>query len=115
MKPVKFYKVSRGPRDLPEGPQIHWGLAAQNIFTGETMVLHNTPYGHEHLGTLEEFHCGMQWMYEAIPYSDEIYDRFIAVSNNPNQYDLLTNNCQHTFTGVVEGHPWSPLLSFLGL
>lgn len=115
MHHIRFYKVMRAPLDLPNAPKVHWGFAVQNIHSAEVLVLHNTPEKNVHLGDLEEFHSGREWSYEEIPYSDAIYQRFLAAANSQRQYDLITNNCQQTYTGIVDGFSWTPVMWLAGI
>jgi hypothetical protein len=112
MSHLRFYKVMRAPLELPKGPKVHWGFAIENIYTREFLVLHNTPGKNTHIGDIEEFHAGLEWSYEPIPYSDEIYRRFLAAAKNGRQYDLIVNNCQQTYTGIVDGFSWTPVVWF---
>lgn len=115
MKNLKFYKVMRAPLEMPTGPKVHWGFAIQDIFTNKVLVLHNTPAHNVHLDTLEAFHAGQEWDYQAIPYSETIYQRFLNAAKDQRQYDLLTNNCQQTYTGIVDGFSWTPVVWFVGV
>src|SRR5690242_15177908 len=107
---LKFYRVMRAPLDMPKGPKVHWGFAVQEFQTGQVLVLHNTPNRNVHLDTLDGFHAGQEWAYEEIPYSDAIYQRFLNAAQDKRQYDLIVNNCQQTYTRIVDGFSWTPVL-----
>lgn len=115
MKHIKFFKVMRAPLEMPNGPKVHWGFAVQNIYTQETLVLHNTPGRNVHVGDLEEFHAGLEWTYEEIPFRDDIYQRFLTAAKDQREYDLLVNNCQQTYTKVVDGFSWTPAAWIIGI
>jgi hypothetical protein len=115
MSQVKFFKVYRPPLDMPQGPMMHFGIAAVDQQTGQTWVLHNTPARGEHVCSMPEFAAGLSWKYEAVQDNPQTRERFIAVANNPKVYDLLANNCQHTANRVADGWAWSPGLWLVGI
>lgn len=112
---LKFYKMMRAPLEMPKGPKVHWGFAVQEFISGQVLVLHNTPERNVHLDTLDGFHYRQEWSYEEIPYSDAIYKRFLDAVKDKRRYALIANNCQQTYTGIVDGLSWTPMLRFVGI
>ena len=95
----------------PKGPVTHVGIVLDN-----GMVLHNSPSRGEHVSTLAEFSRGRPVSVERLGTSERL--RLLARAGSQGQrYDLLRNNCEHTYYRSREGRPRSPqLLSWtLGL
>lgn len=76
-------------------------------------VLHNTPEKGEHVSTLEEFSQGKQVEVQrtgADPLA--VSQRAQKVLANPQKYDPISRNCEHTANEVAQGRAKSPQAIF---
>ena len=81
--------------------------AAVAIWNG--LVLHNTPEKGEHAATVREFAAGGRVTVHHTGMDPSVAAaRAHSVLANPQGYDPIKNNCEHTVTKVVHGKAWSP-------
>lgn len=81
--------------------------AAVAIWNG--LVLHNTPEKGEHAATVREFAAGGPVAVHPTGANPSVVvARAQRVLANPQGYDPVKNNCEHTVTKVVHGTAWSP-------
>jgi hypothetical protein len=89
-----------------KGFVMHKGIAL-----GGGRILHNTPFRGEHICTEDEFRGGHRLHVKRL--SDEERRRVLSHADgwSPGRdYNLLSNNCEHTVTRAVHGMPHSPQL-----
>ena len=68
------------------------------------LILQNTPDKGEHLATLQEFSAGKPVTVHRTGVDPSIITaRAQEVLANPQKYNLIENNCEHTTTKVVHG------------
>ncbi len=104
--------VERAPKEWPRGPSIH-----QMILTRSGMIFHNTPDKGEHLTTLDDALAGLPGKrFDIKPeYQEAAYIRLIESIKNPQAYDAILNNCQHTVNRILTGVAESPTLKIVGI
>jgi hypothetical protein len=98
-----------------KGPVQHRG-----IYLGDDKVFENTPEAGERIGSLAEFAQGQPVTVEKVTALSahelhELYRRVHAAANARRRYDLITNNCDHAVTRIIEGEARSPQLVGWGL
>jgi len=84
------------------------GFSHVGVWLGGGAVFHNAPGKGEHISSLAEFAEG-----EGVTIEPSLADPAIVLSRvreklqAPRDYDLITNNCEHSATGVVTGRSYS--------
>lgn len=79
-------------------------------------ILQNTPSKGEHLTTVQEFSAGKPIKVHRIGANPSIVvARAQTILANPQQYDVIQNNCEHTATKIVHGIARSPQVAFFGV
>lgn len=73
-------------------------------------ILHNTPFRGEHLATEQEFRASKRLYVNSVrpEHRREVLRR--ARAQHSRDYNLFTNNCEHTTHRVVDGEAHSPQL-----
>ena len=86
----------------PKGPVTHVGIVLD-----DGRVLHNTPSRGEHVSTLAAFSRGQPLRVERLDDSER--QLLLARTRSSGQrYNLLRNNCEHTYYRNRDGEPRSP-------
>lgn len=81
------------------------------VFLGAGLVAENSPERGEHLSTLAEFAEGKPIrVHSGNGNTLEVLRRAKKVLDNPEPYDVLRNNCEHTASKIVQGYAKSPQL-----
>lgn len=112
--PVRCCILRRAPTRWPSGPAIHWGLGVKDGLTGQWFVWHSTPGKGEHWDPLEIFAGGFVVVANEVVLAPALWLRLLRASNQPQAYDPLLRNCQHSVTEVVDGKPASPAVLQIG-
>ncbi len=74
------------------------------VAVAPNLVLQNTPEKGEHLTTVQEFSAGKPVILHRTGANPAtVVARAQAVISNPQKYDLIQNNCEHTVTKVIQG------------
>lgn len=89
----------------------------QGIYLGDDQVFENTPEAGERIGSLAEFAQGQPVTIKKVIAlsAHELYRRVHGAVNARRRYDLLTNNCDHAVTRIIDGEARSPQLVGWGL
>ncbi len=78
------------------------------------LVIQNRPGKGEHLATLKEFAGGKPvTVHRTAANPAEVTARAQAVLANPQGYDPIKNNCEHTVTRIIQGIARSPQLALI--
>lgn len=96
------------PGDIIErrkGVVMHKGIVLR-----DGRVLHNTPFRGEHVTTQEDFLRGKRMYVRRMERIDRHRALHAAENAGRRDYNLLTNNCEHTVTRATTGRADSPQL-----
>lgn len=88
-----------------KGLVMHKGVAL-----GDGRVLHNTPFRGEHVCSEKEFRDGKRMYVERREGGTPEAIRSRIYESESRNYNLLTNNCEHTVSRVTDGKARSPQL-----
>lgn len=88
-----------------KGLVMHRGVAL-----GDGRVLHNTPWRGEHIASEADFAAGQRVYVERVAREQRALALRHADSGSVRDYNLLTNNCEHTVTRATTGRAHSPQL-----
>ena len=81
-----------------KGLVLHKGIALKN---GE--VFHNTPLAGEHISSEDHFRSGHRMYVKRLPAEERRRAVRAARSSQRRNYNLFTNNCEHTVTRARTG------------
>ncbi len=84
---------------------MHKGVAL-----GDGRILHNTPFKGEHVCSESEFRAGRRLYVERREGGTPEIIRSRIYATEKRNYNLLTNNCEHTVSRVMDGQAKSPQL-----
>jgi len=88
-----------------KGIVMHKGVAL-----GDGRVLHNTPFRGEHVCSEEEFRAGKRLHAVRMSMDERRRALHHAERAERREYNLFTNNCEHTVTRAASGDAHSPQL-----
>ncbi len=89
-----------------KGPVMHKGIAL-----GDGTILHNTPFRGEHVVSEEDFLRGRRMYVERRSHTERRRALHAAHNHERRDYNLLTNNCEHTVSRAATGRSASPQLA----
>ena len=88
-----------------KGLVMHKGVAL-----GDGRILHNTPFEGEHVASESEFRAGRRLYVERRDGGTAAIIRARSYVRENRQYNLFTNNCEHTVSRATDGQAKSPQL-----
>jgi len=90
------------------GIATHFG-----VVIAPNAVLQNTPERGEHLTTVQDFSAGKPiTVHRTGVHPSIVVARAHNALANPQKYDLIQNNCEHTTTKIVQGIAKSSQIAF---
>lgn len=93
-----------------KGLVMHTGVSL-----GDGRVLHNTPRQGEHVSSLEEFRKGKRLHVSLATAETRHRVESLDIDQLDREYNLLTNNCEHTTSRITDGKASSPQLKKVAL
>ena len=88
-----------------KGLVMHRGVAL-----GDGRVLHNTPFRGEHVASEAQFSDGKRVYVEQVDRANRAQALIRAGESPSRDYNLFTNNSEHTVSRLTHGEPSSPQL-----
>ena len=92
-----------------KGLVMHRGIVLE-----DGQVFHNTPFQGEHVSSMSEFRKNKRMFVHEMDSSEHLDSLHIRRAGLDRNYNLFTNNCEHTISRATTGRGRSPqLVSFL--